>query len=119
MVVLGTADLEPALGASVQAVCDGGVGGAAGHAHGVGQHATVGVVGVASHQVPTAIALAGVELGHPGVVHVDGETVSSATGLGAVAAARHVTVSSLGGRGRCGVGAPALAAVLGACVLVA
>lgn len=118
LVVLGTANREAALCAGVQAVGDGGVVGAAGHAHGVGQHATVGVVGVASHQVPSTIALASVEGVDPVVVDVDGEAVASSASLGAVAAASHVAVAGTSAGGRCAVRAPAFASVLGTCVLV-
>lgn len=118
LVVLGTANAEAALCAGVEAVGDGGIVGTAGHAHGGGQDPTVCVVGVASHQVPGAIAGASVELADPCVVDVDGETVTSAASLSAVAAASHVAVGSLGAGGGCSVGAPALASVLGTCVLV-
>jgi hypothetical protein len=118
LVVLGTTDQQAASCAGVEAVGDGSVVSTASHAHDVGQHATVGAIGVASHQVPRAIASASVELVHPGVVNVDGKTVSGTAGLGLVAAASHVTVGGLCAGGGCGVRAVALALVFGACVLV-
>jgi hypothetical protein len=98
--------------AGVEAVSDGSVVGAASHAHDVGQHAAIGAIGVASHEVPRAIASACVELVDPGVVNVDGQTVSSAAGLSVVAAASHVAVGGLCAGGGCGVRAIALASIL-------
>jgi hypothetical protein len=118
LVVFGTTNRQAASCAGVEAVSDGGVVSTASHAHDVGQHATIGAIGVASHQVPRAVASAGVELVHPGVVHVDGKTVSGTAGLGLVAAASHVAVGGLCAGGGCGVGAIALASVFGASVLV-
>jgi hypothetical protein len=118
LVVLRSTDSQTASCAGVEAVGDGSVVGAASHAHDVGQHAAISAIGVASHQVPRAIASACVELVDPGVVNVDRKTVSSAAGLGLVAAASHVAVGGLCAGGGCGVGAVALATVFGSRVLI-
>lgn len=119
MVVLGTTDAKAALGTGVKAVGNGGVVGAASHAHGLRQNTTVAAISVTSHQVPRTIARTSAELLSPGVVNVDGETVSGAAGLSLVTAAGHVAVSGLCARSGSSVGTPTLAAVFGSCIFVA
>lgn len=118
LVVLGTADIQTASCTGVKAVSDGSVVGTTSHAHGVGQDTSVGTIGVAGHQVPRTIAGTSAELVCPGVVDVDGKTVSGTAGLGVVAAASHVAVGGLCAGCGCSVGTPTLASVLGTCVLV-
>lgn len=118
LVVLSTADAQATSCTGVEAVGDGSVVGTTSHAHGVGQDTSVGTIGVTSHQVPRAVAGTSTELVRPGVVNVDGKTVSGTAGLGLVTAASHVAVGGLCAGCGCSVGAPTLASVLGTCVLV-
>lgn len=119
LVVLGAAVLEAAVGTSIQAVGNRHVGGATGDTLGGGQQAAVGVVDVAAHEVPCAVACACEELLLPGAVDSHGEAVTGAAVLGLVACARHIAVGGGGGGGRNSVAAPALVAVLGSGILVA
>lgn len=119
LVILGTAVGQAAVGASGQTVRDCHVRGAAGGALDGGQEATVGVVDVAAHEVPGAVAGAREEGLLPSAVNGHRESISGAAILRAVSCASHVAVASRSCGGWKGVSTPALVGILGSGVLVA